>query len=546
MSASPREIGQAVTQTSSEATPRAADEHDAYDAFLAHVAATFLEQCGAEPLFTTGADVEALWGLYLDGFADPADRQHHTCHACRHFIQRFGALVTINGDGRTTPAMWSKDGTPEHFRPAVAVMAKAVRRAKVVGVFLSSDKTWGTPKAGTWRHLAVRPPAAMLLRRAIQTPGQAMAERREDYGTVQRALAEFGPEHVETALTLLRTDALYRSEKVLGQAQWLADLHAARAAVRGVARDNVTWRAIATAPAGFCHPRSGMIGTLLEDIAAGKPYEDVAGAFRAKMHPLAYQRPQATPAAGAIAAAEKTMQQLGAAGALARRFARVDEVQALWRPRPPRPDEAPSGGVFGHLKPKGAPEPSAMRIPAQTMTWVKFERDVLPGADRIEIQAPGFGNYAALVTAVDPDAPPILQWDREDARNPVSWYLYSGGSSAVQWGLTSGRFHDVSAVTLKPSMWGGGHEHQGKGVLFLIADARETRNASACLFPEILKSEFHGIRSVIEAYSLRATIEGMGEPHAAGLLLASGSSWDVTVRVRVAGRALDYRMDRWD
>jgi hypothetical protein len=534
-----------MTQTSCEAAtgPRADDD---YDGFLAHVGKSFLESCGngTEPLFTTNAD--GLWDLYLGSFTDPADRQHHTCHACRHFIQRFGGLVAIDSDGRTAPAVWFEDGTPEHFRPAVAAMAQAVRRAKVTGVFISSDKTWGTPQTGTWRHLAVRPPAGMLVRRALRTAGQVMAEKREDYGTVRRALAEFGPAHLETALALLRTDSLYRSEKVLGQAQWLAEMHAARAAVRGVARDNATWRAVATAPAGFCHPRSSMIGTLLEDIAAGKDFDDVSRAFAAKMHPLAYQRPKAAPAAGAIAAAEKVFQQLGAAGSLARRFARVDEVKALWRPQPQRQDEAPSGGVFGHLRPKGAPEPSAMRIPAQTMTWTKFERDVLPGADRIEIQAPGAGNYAALVTAVDPDAPPILQWDHEDARNPVSWYVYSGGSPAAQWGLTGGRFHDVAAVTLKPSMWNGGHEHQGKGVLFLIDGARETRNASACLFPEILKSEFHGIRSVIEAYSHRASIEGLGEPHAAGLMLIAGSSWNVTVRVWSGARPLEYRMDRWD
>jgi hypothetical protein len=524
------------------------DVADDYDAFLTHVAETFLGRCsdGTEPLFTT--DAEGLWGLYLDSFTDPADRQHHTCHACRQFIERFGALVTIDSDGRTTPAVWAEDGTPEHFRPAVAAMAREVRRAKVTGVFLSGDKVWGTPKTGAWRHLAVRPPAGMLVRRATATAGQVMAEKREDYRTVVRALAEFTPAHLDTALTLLAADSLYRSEKVLGQAEWLHALHVARAAARGAGKTNVAWRAVATAPAGFCHPRSSMIGTLLEDIAAGKDYDAVARAFAAKMHPLAYQRPQAAPAVGAIAAAEKVVAQLGAAGSLARRFARVDEVQALWRPVPAKTELPQGGGVFGHLTPKGTTATPAMRIPTQTMTWTKFEATVLPAADRIEILAPHRGNYAALVTAVDPTAPPILQWDRDDARNPVSWYVWNGGSHASQWGLRGGRFYDVAAVTLKPSMWGAGCEHQGKGVLFLIGDARETRNAGAALFPEILKAEFHGVRSVIEAYSRRATIEGMDAPHAAGLMLAAGvpSSWDATVRVWSAGRALDYRLDRWD
>ncbi|MCC5364878.1 hypothetical protein LMQ07_14705, partial [Staphylococcus aureus] len=90
-------------------------------------------------------------------------------------------------------------------RPAVAAMSQAVRRAKVTGVFLSSDKTWGTPQTGTWHHLAVRPPTGMLVRRSLQTAGQVMAEKREDFGTVSRPLTEFTLAHLDTALTLLRT-----------------------------------------------------------------------------------------------------------------------------------------------------------------------------------------------------------------------------------------------------------------------------------------------------------------------------------------------------
>lgn len=516
-----------------------------YDGFLARVNARFLANCadGAKPVFTTGA--EDLWGAYLGTFADGAMRQYHNCHACRTFVERFGGLVTISADGMTEPAIWHEDDAPAAYKPALAAMAKAVRRAKVTGVFLSSESVWGSPETGVWHHLAVRPAASMAFKRATQTAGQAMAEKREDFKTVMHALNEFTQPHLETALTLLKTDSLYRSEKVLGQAEWLHALHVARTAAHGSGKANAVWRAVATAPAGFCHPRSSMIGTLLEDIAAGKEFSEVSRAFAAKMHPLAYQRPQAAPTADAIAAAEKVMQQLGAAGSLARRFARIDEVQALWRPAPKK-DEAPAGGVFGHLKPKGAEAPS-MVIPSQTMTWVKFRDTVLPTAERIEFLAPNHGSYTALVTAVNAEAPPILQWDREDARNPVSWYFWHGGSSAASFGLRAGQFHEVAAVALKPSMWNGGHEHQGYGVMFVIADARESKQAGAALFPEILKAEFHGIRSVLEAYSRGASIEGMGEPHAAGVMLNKGDKeWSATVRVWMGGKSLDYRLDRWD
>jgi hypothetical protein len=107
----------------------------------------------------------------------------------------------------------------------------------------------------------------------------------------------------------------------------------------------------------------------------------------------------------------------------------------------------------------------------------------------------------------------------------------------------------VSAVCLMPSMWGPEpqrFEHQGQGVMFLLEGARETRKPSACLFPETLKSEFHGIRSVIEAYSQAATLEGMEEATACGLALTKGAAWSHVFRVTSAGRTVDYRLDRWD
>jgi hypothetical protein len=525
-----------------------------YDGFLARVQARFLKNIegGAVPLFES--DDADLWGAYLGTFGPaPADgeaatplRQYHTCHACRLFVERFGGLVTVDAAGTTAPAIWHEDDAPDAYKPAIAAMARLVRKAKVTGVFLSSDRVWGTPETGVWHHLALTPPAAILHKRATQTAGQAMAEKREDFKTVMHALNEFTQPHLELALTLLKTDALYRSEKVLSQAEWLHGLHVARAAAHGSAKANAVWRAIATAPAGFCHPRSSMIGTLLEDIAAGMEFSEVSRRFAAKMHPLAYQRPQAAPTAGAIAAAEKIMQQLGAAGSLARRFARLDEVQALWKPAPAK-DAPAAEGVFGHLKPKGAEAAPSMTIPAQTMTWDKFQRTVLPTAERIEFRAPSVGAYTALVTAVNADAPPILQWDREDARNPVSWYFWNGGSSAASFGLVAGAFVPVDAVAFKPSMWNGGNEHQGQGVLFVLAGARESKMPGAALFPEILKAEFHGIRSVLEAYSRGASIEGMREPHAAGEMLTKGDkAWQATVRVWSGGKSLDYCLDRWD
>jgi hypothetical protein len=507
---------------------------------------------GAPNVFAT--DVENLFGIYLDAL--PSDRQYHTCHTCRQFIERFGGLVTIEHDGTQQSAIWPEDlysSTYGFYAPAVAAMRAAVEKAKVTGVFYSSEKVWGQPITGNWTHFAVVPPAHLVHIDRTKTAFQASAEKREDYRTMITALQEFTLPMVETAVTLLKTDSLYRSEKCLGAAEWLRNLIVARNATKNShTRTNLLWRAVATAPAGFAHPRSSMIGTLLEDIHAGLPFEDVKAKFAAKMHPLQYQRPQAAPTAGAIAQAEKLVEQLGIARSLERRFARVEELHTLWRPIwSTQPTVAPAAGVFGHLQPKGdAPIPS-IKVPTQVMTWDKFSRTVLPTAERIEILIPTRSSFSAFLTALHADAPPIIQWDREEQRNPVTTYIYTAGSLASTWGLSAGAWGRVTAVSLRPSQWFEQMAHHGEGVMFVIEGARDSNyeRSGNALFPETLKSELHAVRSVVEAYSKRAVIHGYEEASACGLLFGkrNGEPFESNrIRVTSKGATLEYSLDRWD
>jgi hypothetical protein len=180
------------------------------------------------------------------------------------------------------------------------------------------------------------------------------------------------------------------------------------------------------------------------------------------------------------------------------------------------------------------------------MTWDKFYRTVLLDAEKIEfLVSSNRESYAALVTAVNQDAPPILQWDFEDDRNPVSQYVYHGGSYPNQWGLAQG-WCNVTGVCFTPSMWSGDFSHHGESVFFLLEGAKDSKESGNALFPEILKSEFHSIRATIEAYARTATIEGREEASACGIKLQKGAIWNYTFRVTSKMGVIEYKLDRWD
>jgi hypothetical protein len=341
-------------------------DDDEYDLFLAQVQAHFARVVDAHGnhLFTT--DAQGLFAAFLAAL--PADvRQEYNCSTCRRFIDSFGGLVAITAAGGLVSALWDASRTPALYRDSVAALERLVAKAAVTGIFLTSQELWGKPVTGAWEHLAVRPPAALVCTPTLKTAAQLAAEKGEDFRTLQRGLQDFPLPVVKRAVTLLRSEALYRSEACLGVAEWLQELHQQGSRAKSKpAQTHLLWRAVATAPTGYCHVRSSMIGTLLEDIAADLPFETIKQRFADKMHPLQYQRPQAAPTAGNIAQAEKILAQLGAAGALERRFARLDEIQTLWRPQAPKGRQAAAGGLFSHLRAKRVTPPLVM--PAVTMT----------------------------------------------------------------------------------------------------------------------------------------------------------------------------------
>lgn len=492
------------------------------------------------PLFQTDADPVALWHAYLENLAEDR-RQHYNCHCCRHFIQRIGGLVTIDPDGRQRPALW-EFSPPEFFRRSVESLDSLVQRAKVTGVFLSADKVLGTPRTKDWTHLSASNPKPHANK--VHTAAQVASEKLEEYKMLCHGLSDYSRETVEQAVRVLKADAVYRSEKALGIAEWFLKLHEA---IRDnpKAKRNLTWLAVATAPPGFCHVRSTMISTLLDDINSGLAFDDIARRWKDKMHPLQYQRPTAAPREGAIKQAEELVAKLGLERSLLRRYATLDDVLLkLWTPRE-LPDAPKTGGVFGHLREQRKPE--AIELPATKMTWEKFQRTILGNVLQMEIYVPSSGGFCGLMTATDPEAPAIIQWDglAGHPRNPVSWYYWHGQSSASQWGLTPG-WNKVSCVFPNPSKWQepGKFKHQKATIHFAIVGCVESRTTSLALFPEILKAEFHGIRSVIEAHS--ATGGGTGAENGTANGLTFDGSGEVRLRVRTAEGLASYTIDRME
>ncbi|MBR3972967.1 MAG: hypothetical protein IKJ99_03305 [Oscillospiraceae bacterium] len=405
---------------------------------------------------------------------------------------------------------------------------------------------WASPRRASGITWLWTPPKSMILNSRLNTAGQVAAEKLEDHRLLLDAVNKYKIETVEAAVNLLRNGSLARSEKFVGIAEWLLTVMQEAKGKRKIKK--IIWPKVATAPAGFCHISSSMVGILLDEIEAGSDFDTIKMKFNSKVDPLKYQRPQAAPTAGNVAQAEKIVAKLGIENSLLRRFARLDELETLWKPRPKAP-ETIKGGVFDGIKVKGAEvKPAPVVIAPPTMlTWEKFQRTILPRAKKIEYYA-GYSaqSFSAIVTAVDPAAPPIINWDSEDHRNPCTWYVYAGGSYPDGWGLIPG-YVEVTGVVLQPNLWQPGYEHHGKSVFFILDGCKDQHNKASSLFPEHLKGELREVRSTIEAYSKSHPLAGFDEASACGIRLQGSSRpWDCTLRVTTDVGVSIYKLYSWD
>jgi hypothetical protein len=144
------------------------DEDERYEEFLQAIRRRFDAVMAAHTtLFVT--DVTGLFDAFLGALPEQR-RQHYKCNACRRFVERFGGLVAIDEQGATIPVMWSGIDVPQFFREATTIMARVVARAKVVGVHVSDEMTWGMPSNSSkvapfeWRHVSIVPPERLVFR----------------------------------------------------------------------------------------------------------------------------------------------------------------------------------------------------------------------------------------------------------------------------------------------------------------------------------------------------------------------------------------------
>ncbi|KAJ9604704.1 hypothetical protein H2200_010818 [Cladophialophora chaetospira] len=541
---------QHVAQNSSSKPKKSRAEYSFY-ASTADAALARLKK-DSSPIFTVDLSEDVLWSAWLDN-VDPSLKQRFTCSTCRHFIKRYGGLVQIDKNGHAQSLFWQPSKKiPEDFCAPVQAIHDKVSSASVLGEFKVTPKmkSAGAQVSGGYNHFYFNFPDTRL--RKPEPNGFAYASVKDLATMLERCLDDYSLETVRQAHTILTEDKLPYADSHKAAIRWFLPVrenHKLEKGSEGTARHNLLYLHAATAFQGCLNQlRSGALSTLLEDLQAGKRFDEIKSKWLKVCDPLQYLRPQAAPTSGKIAAAERLMESLEITSNDLRRrqltMSEVPEEAVIWATKKSlalHSKQTKPGGVFSELKPrspilKPSSLPMNFKTPPTRMSFTKFVTDILPKAAKVEYQLSKYHAIYFCLTGLE-GTKPLMQWHND--QNKASWFVYSSPRAVERHNLLPNEWNEVNRIMPFPHLWDGTpqtttfplapadstdfkyyHKSHGFRYLLCLESVQLDTGTSLCLFPSLLKSEFHGVRSTIEAYSNKNPIEQVPDIKDKGGLVA--------------------------
>lgn len=493
-----------------------------------------------------------LHEIFIDNIPEYA-RQHYRCNACFMFINRVGALVTIDDNGTLHSVCW--DVPLEEvgmFAPAFNEMKKAVESGTVRNVFSydkhkipayiqkdSSDLILGFPSTGDWTHFY-----GILYTRNINLQVEiSEKEFRERLNVSRENLNRWNTPAIKKALAYAGSEDLFATDKVKSQCERLLELiEKYTTTISANGRLRLMWENSYF----LYHIGGSSIGALLDDFQNDNLSDsECIDRYNSKVDPLKYKRSQAAPSEALIKQAEKLISDLGAENSLKRRFALVSDLpRLLWAPKADEDDNKEyRSGVFSKVKSKenAKDDYELVHNDGGKITLVKFMKSVAPGAKRITVMTPARGSYAAYTTAVDMEAPCIIKWDSKEVRNPISQYVYNNGSYRTQWNIFESEADCVGIANFPEDLLS--EELSQSGALFILQNVYDLQNKASALFADNLIPELFSIRKVIESFSNATPLESVEGQKACGLTYNGGTLY---LKVYTDYAVTSYCIDRLD
>jgi hypothetical protein len=397
-------------------------------------------------VFEVNIDGDALFAAYLAAFPAGADpmfktRTEHDCSCCKQFIRRAGLIVAVNEHTSEIKTVWddAAEKAPYPYNEVASKLRDLVKAASIAGLYRvgKNEGEFGTKeshsedkekkKVLTWNHFYTGDIPASF---RAESPAQIRGDYQTASQVFERGLRELKPEAIETVLSLISSNALYRGEEhkpALVAFQKTQNQFLSKNA-RG--QHLFIWTR-ADSPASRL--RNSVIGTLVQDLSEDKELEQAVKSFEAKVAPQNYKRTTALITPMMIKKAMQTIQELGLEPALERRFAKIDDISVndvKWVDTGVKPlMKGGLGDVLMEHASIGRKDIATEESRAEEIGLEAFMSTVIPSATGIELLLKGehLGNLMSLTAPVHTEPKALFRWN-----NDFAWSYCGGVADSIK------------------------------------------------------------------------------------------------------------------
>lgn len=383
----------------------------------------------------TADERDYLYDLYLDSFK-PEDnriyreRREYDCSACKQFIRNIAGVVFIKDNQKIS--LWDIDMDGTEFETVVKALSKHVHAASIKSIYLNDSKNVGIDHnheecangdIRTWEHLHLVLPSTMVQNTSYESIATKQSKANAIKQVLGRSLNEISEESVNTVIELIDQNSLYKGAEWLPVLKQFRDLKREYLTVDDKLKSNFIWDKSTQVGPVIGKIRNHSIGTLLVDISNGRDLNDAVKSYESIVAPTNYKRPKALFTKRMIEDAQKTINNLGLASALYRRFATAEDINVndiAFVDRSVK-DSLIGGDAFDMLAATTGVKPKSYDK-VQTVPIEKFMTEILPTLTGLEalVETRHQRNFASLIAPVDQSVGRLFKWD-----NNFTW-AYNG------------------------------------------------------------------------------------------------------------------------
>lgn len=472
-------------------------------------------------------------------------RRVMNCNACKQFCQQYGDLCIVGDDGGLIPLAFPATTTdvPQYYRQSIQDILNLFI-GKAVGdefkIHNEKARTLGFPTKGGWSHVSITLEKLPITRANDSMNAQ---DTNTSFTMLNRILEDNSPEIIARVYHIIHENQLPYAEShkaPLAFLQATVETLTAQNTKSPIERNNlITKFARSAFPGCLSSLRGGMLGYLFECVNAGQDFDTLKANWMTKADPLSYMRPTAAPSVGNIESAERIFARMGYTPRdLERVYLTLDQVPQsaiLWASPSFAPSLASESStlceeqavsktpkLFEHLLPTKHSKPASASYtdaPIKEVSFRHFALKILPTISTMEA-LPTNPIQPYFFTTGKPGSKPIMSFHNEGSHT-ASWYTWGNARPPKDASLQE-KFTPVKAIITFPHMWDDlaapevfdeakvesfKHKRHGIRLLFVLEGAKETATHGLCLFPTLMKGEFHSVRKTVEACSNNGRLE---------------------------------------